>query len=189
MHRFSLPLALVLTAGLALAAHGQDSTVVVPAAPTPTAPAAGGIRAAHLNAGLIMEALPESAVADSLLRQYQDSLQLGFKALEEEFTTKLTYLQENSDDITPKQSQELQLELQQLQQQVGVYQQEGARMFEQRRDAYLAPIVQRVQDAIAAYAKTNGYSIVFDVSVPGALVFAREGEDITGAIIAQLAGE
>ena len=179
------PLAgLAFASCLAAVAHAQDSTVVIPAAPdaAATAPAAaGGFKAAHLNTGLILEALPESAEADSLLRVFQDSLQQGFAALEAEFGEKLAYLQNNQADITPKQSQELQTELQQLQQSVQTYQQEGARLFEARRDRYITPLVVRVQ--------ANGYNVVFDVSVPGALVFARESEDITIAVIAELAKE
>lgn len=187
------PLAGLALAGcLAAAAHAQDSTIVVPAAPDAAATApgsAGGFKAAHLNTGLILEALPESAEADSLLRVFQDSLQRGFAALEAEFGEKLAYLQDNQADITPKQSQELRAELQRLQRSVQTYQQEGARLFEARRDEYITPLVVRVQAAIDAYAKANGYNLVFDVSVPGALVFARDGEDITLAVITELAGQ
>ena len=175
----------LLSCALAALALAQDSTAVVPAPPRPASDAPA-YKAGHLNSGLILEALPASADADSLLRQYQDSLKGGLAALEQEFTDKLTYLQDNQADITPKQSRELQAELQELQQTVGVYQQEGARMFEARRERYLSPIVDRIQDAIEAYAKTNGYTVVFDVSIPGALVFAREGDDITEEVIAAM---
>lgn len=186
MHLRLLATALLCCA-LAAPALAQDSTIVVPAPPEPAG--APGYKAAHLNSGVILESLPASADADSLLRRYQDSLRTGLTALEQEFTEKLTYLQENQADITPKQSRELQTELQGLQESVTVYQQEAARMFEARRELYLSPIVDRVQAAIEAYAKTNGYTIVFDVSVPGAMVFAQESSDITEEVIAAMGEE
>lgn len=184
--RLVVPLA--FACAVCASAAAQDSTVVVPAAPQASAPAPGTTKTAHLNTGLILESLPESAVADSMLRQYQDSLRTGLEAIEDEFATKLQYLQDNQDDITPKQSQELQTELQGLQQSVQTYQQAATQQFEVRRDEYLNPIVQRVQAAIEAHAQAEGYTLVFDVSVPGALVFARDGDDITEAVIARLNG-
>lgn len=144
--------------------------------------ASAQMKSAHVNTGLLLESLPEAAVADSLLTQYQDSLALGFKALEEDFATKLTYLQQNQENLTPKQSQELQLELQELQQEAGVFQQESARMFEVRRAQYLQPLVDKVSDAISAYAKTNSINIVYDVAVGGVMVYADENLDITDEI-------
>ncbi len=145
--------------------------------------------AAHVNTGLVLESLAETAVADSMLRQYQDSLTLGFQLLEREFEEKYTYLEKNREELSPKQAQALQQELQEMQQEAGVYQQESARMFEQRRGAYLQPIVDRVNDAISAYAKTNGINIVFDVAIGGVVVFADEDMDITDEVIGALGGE
>ena len=144
----------------------------------------------HVNTGLVLEALPETAAADSLLRLYQDSLTAGGEALQREFETKYLALVNDTlaADRTPKQSQALQQELQELQQQIQTFQQEAARMFEQRRGGYISPIVQRVSDAIEAYAKTNGYHLILDSSIPQALLFVDEEQDLTPAIIAELTG-
>ena len=173
----------LLAASLLAAATtlAQDAT---PPQPSPAAEVA--FRPAHLNSGLIMEAMPGTAAADSLLRQYQDSLQAGLLAMEADFNRRFKNLQDSVDYLTPRQSQARQQELQVIQQQVQVYQQEAARMFEVRRARYLQPLVDRVSAAITSYAQANGYSIVFDVAVPNAVLFAEEGEDITQAIIAAL---
>ena len=144
------------------------------------------INAAHLNTGLILEAMPESAVADSLLRQYQDSLATGFQALETEFNQRIQDLQDSTQLLTPRQTEARQNYLRGLQQQIQVYQQEGARMFEQRRGQYIQPLVVRVDAAIQQYAKANDVKIVFDTAVPGALVFVDDAKDITDEIIAIL---
>ena len=142
----------------------------------------------HVNTGLVLESLPETAVADSMLRLYQDSLAAGGKVMQDTFVAKLTYLQENEGDITPRRAQELQAELQELQQQMQVFQQEAARMFDVRRGQYLQPIVNRLSDAVRAYAKTNGYALILDSSVPQSLLFANEDNDLTPVMIAELGG-
>ena len=150
--------------------------------------ALGQTKVGHVNTGIVLESLPETAVADSMLRLYQDSLTAGGQTLQDTFVAKLTYLQENQANITPRKSQELQAELQELQQQIQVYQQEAARMFDVRRGQYLQPIVNRLSDAVEAYAKTHGYSLVLDSSLPQSLLFANEDEDLTPLIIAELGG-
>lgn len=142
----------------------------------------------HVNTGLVLESLPETAAADSMLQLYQDSLATGGKALQDSFTTKLTYLQSNQDDITPKRAQALEAELVELQQQMQTFQQLAAQNFEFRRGQYLQPIVIRVKDAVEAYAKTNGYNLILDASLPQTLLFAEDTSDLTPDIIAELGG-
>jgi len=143
---------------------------------------------AHVNTGLVLESMPGTAVADSLLRQYQDSLALGFEAIQNEFNEKFVAFrdEEAASNRTPKQSQALQEELQMIQQQVQVYQQESARMFEIRRGTYLNPLFTRVEETIAAYAKTNGIDVVFDMAVGNVMLFAKDEKDITEDVIEAL---
>lgn len=140
----------------------------------------------HVNTGLVFEALPESAAADSMLRLYQDSLRSGMAALQEEYSTMLKIAQDSVADMTPKQIETKQQLLTELGQQMQVFEQESARMFEQRRGQYLTPIVQRLQAAITAFAKTNGYTMIFDSSIPQALLFAEDSVDLTPLLIAEL---
>ena len=144
----------------------------------------------HVNTGLVLEALPETAAADSLLQVYQDSLSAGGQALQTAFEAKYRELLSDSlaAERTPKQTQALQQELQEMQQEMQTFQQVAAQAFEQRRGQYLTPIVTRVADAIKAYAKANGYSLVVDASVPQALLFVDEENDLTPVIIAELTG-
>ena len=140
----------------------------------------------HVNTGLVLESLSVTAEADSLLRMYQDSLQLGFQALELELKTKYEALVKNAPDMTPKAVEAARIELEQIQQEMQAYEQEGARMFEMRRAQLLTPIVDRVMAGIKAYAKTHSYAIIFDSSLPQALLFVDDAQDLTEKIIAEL---
>lgn len=127
--------------------------------------------------------MPEAAVADSLMRLYQDSLTTGFTGLQTEFQTKYKNLADSVQLITPKTRQAREQELQGLQQQMQVYEQESARMFEFRRGQYLRPLVEKVQNTVNAYAKANGYALILDTSVPGALLYVSEADDLTDIIV------
>ena len=140
----------------------------------------------HVNTGIVLESLPETAAADSLLRLYQDSLQFGFAALETEFREKVSALETDYPELTPIRARERQQELGELQAQMQAYQQEAARMFELRRGQYLTPIVDRVMGAIRAFAKTNGYTIVFDSSLPQAMLYVDDAQDLTPEVQAAM---
>ncbi len=140
----------------------------------------------HVNTGLVLESLDATAEADSMLQVYQDTLRDGLAALEAEFTTMLEAAQSGRSDMTPKALQQAQQDLQELQQQIEVFQSEGARMFESRRAQYLTPIVDEVMATIRAYAKTNGYTLILDSSLPQALLFVDDAADLTPVIIAEL---
>ena len=144
--------------------------------------AAAQTKIGHVNTGLILESLPETAAADSAMLLYRDSLRAGLQGLEAEFQTKLDSAEAQQQNLTPKQLQTIQQELQELQQQIQVYQQESARMFEERRGRYIQPLVARLQTAVERYAKANGYNLVLDASLPGVLLFAEESVDLTEEI-------
>ncbi len=132
--------------------------------------------------------MPGVANADTLLSKYQDTLRVQFTKLETELQTLVDSVRGAQENLTPKQLQAAEQRAGELQQEMQVFQQEGARMFEVRRETYLGPILEKVQAQITAYAKTNGFSMIFDSSVPGVLVFAQESQDLTEKIIAELEG-
>ena len=141
-------------------------------------------RVGHVNVGLVLEAMPEMAVADSLLRGYQDSLAAQFDTLSNQLQRRYNYLVENEADLTPKQSAEIQQELQLLQEELQVYQSEGARMFQLRRESYLTPILTGLREFVQTYAQENGYTLVLDSSLPNTLLYTTESTDLTEKIAA-----
>lgn len=50
-------------------------------------------------------------------------------------------------------------------------------------ESLLSPIRNKVTNAIASYATANGYSMIIDTAVNTGIVFKRDSDDITSAII------
>jgi outer membrane protein len=142
----------------------------------------------HLNFGNIVSLMPDTKASDGLLQAYQDSLvQAGeqqIKNFEAKAQTYMTKVQ--NGELAPveqeKQGQALQQEQAALQQLDRYIQQQMSI----RREQLLAPIVKEVEDAIEAYAKENGYMMIFDTSVFNSVLYAQESDDLFEAIKAKL---
>lgn len=50
-------------------------------------------------------------------------------------------------------------------------------------ESLLSPIRTKVTNAIASYAEANGYSMIVDTAVSTGIVYKRDSDDITSAII------
>lgn len=141
----------------------------------------------HLNSGNLLEQLPEVAVADSLLTKYQDSLSMkGQKMIEKFEIDYKAYIEEaNKGTLPPVQAQQKEAALQKQQQDLEAYRNEMDEKLTIRRQAYLKPILAKVDVVIKAIGKENNYAFIFDTSTGGTL-FALESEDITALVKAKL---
>jgi outer membrane protein len=141
----------------------------------------------HLNSGNLLEQLPEVALADSLLAKYRDSLLVTGEKLVQKFETDYkAYIEEaNKGTLPPVQAKQKEEGLQKQQQGIEAYRQEMDEKIGLRRQAYLKPILEKVDAAIKSIGKDKNYSFIFDTSTGGTL-FALESEDVTAAVKAKL---
>lgn len=146
----------------------------------------GQAKIGYLNMGIILENMPESAKADSMLRVFQDSLQKANTQLEQTFATKYKVLQDSAQYITVNRGKQMEQELLDLQQKIQTFQQQGAVLFEQRRAKHLQPILQKVGAVISEIGKSEAYSYIFDTSSGGFLLYGEESDNITDRVIAKL---
>lgn len=134
-----------------------------------------------LNSALIVMELPETAVTDSLLQQFQDSLiQLGekqAKQLQDEYTK---YMQDaQAGLLTRREMEEKEQKLQAGQEELQEYEEVTIRKIQAKQKEMYDPILKRVQEAIDAVGKENGFQFIFDVSSGNTLLYADETMDVT----------
>lgn len=151
--------------------------------------ASGQQKFGHINSGNLLEKLPEVALADSLLVKYQDSLALKGQELVKAFESSYTsYMDEvNKGLLPPVQQQQKEATLQKQQEGIESYRDEMESKIAARRQAYLKPILGKVDEAIRKYGKENNYAFIFDTST-GATLFALESDDLTNVILAKITG-
>jgi outer membrane protein len=135
----------------------------------------------YLNSAFIVMELPETRVADSLLQQFQDSLvQIGeeqAKQLQEEYAQ---YVQDaQAGLLTRKEMEAKEQKLQAGQEELQEFEEVTVRKIQAKQKEMYEPILQRVQAAIEAVGKENGYQFIFDVSSGNTLLYADETMDVT----------
>ena len=121
----------------------------------------------HLNSANILVQLPETKKADDELKAYQDGLVKAgtdmAKKLQSDYETFAKLYAEGG--ASPAEAQKKQTEFQKEQQNIAAYEQEVLVKLEQKRQELFEPILTRVQEAIDAVGKEDGFTFIFDSSI------------------------
>ena len=144
-------------------------------------PAINAQKFGHINSAVIIEHHPKVAAANLELESFQkilvDSFTMKAKAFEDKYTA---YLQQsNSGTLSQVMAETKQNELRAEQQALSTEEQQLQFRILQRRELLLKPILAEVDAIIQSVGKEGNYTMIFDTSVPGALLFATESEDLT----------
>lgn len=136
---------------------------------------------AHLNFGNLVALMSETKDADTQMKNYRDSLTTALEtratAFEEKAKKFIADVQ--SGGLPPVQQQQQQATLEKEQQEIIAFeQQQLPALMQERRAKLLNPIVEKAEKAIQTVAKENGYTMVFDTSIPNAILFVEETDDL-----------
>ena len=134
----------------------------------------------HMNLGILLELLPDTKTAKEDLKVFADKLGAKDDSLGRALQAAAETLQKEYDSgiLTPLQAQQRQAELQKQQEFLQKFEQDANQMVTAKREELLKPILTKVDEAIKAVAKENGYSMIFDTST-GAMLFAADTDDVT----------
>jgi outer membrane protein len=145
-------------------------------------------RYGHLNLGNIISIMPEAKAANGQLEVYQDSIVTAGEALAKAFETDyIAFAQAvQGGTMPPKQQAEQEAALRKRQEALVALEQQLPAMMEVERNKLLGPIVDKAMAAIEAVAKENGFVMIFDTSIFGAIMFADESEDVFALVKAKL---
>lgn len=142
----------------------------------------------HLNSGNLLESLPKVKTANDKLEGYQkaklEEIQTKSKALEAKY--KAYSEQAQGGDLSPVQIRKYEEEIQAGQQELAKLEQDASVEIQKMRQEMLDPILKEVDEAIKAVGKANGYTLIFDTSLPNAILFIKETDDVTALVKKQL---
>ncbi|MDQ1605523.1 MAG: hypothetical protein QOE01_3368 [Actinomycetota bacterium] len=187
--------ALAATAALTASAQTQPAgRPALPAQPRPTAPAtSGAVTVAEGKFAIIdTEAFGDTKEGIQRLVAAFQTVEREFKPRRDEITTLKTrydaLVKEINDTkavaapaaLQTKADQASQLEIE-----IKRKQEDGQKALDKRVQDLTGPVYQDIGNALQAYAKARGLSVVFDVSkMQGVLMVVDGGIDITSAFIA-----
>jgi|GEM_PF-48904 len=141
-------------------------------------------RIGYISSVVILTSLPEVQQAEKQLQNFAQSLQSEIERQQNELQKKYTeYMadKEASQSIVEVRTQELQ----QMQQRIMQLQQNSEQELSKRKEQLYAPILKKVDAAIAEVAKKYGYTHVIDITA-GSMVYADSSTDLTAMVLKSL---
>jgi len=142
----------------------------------------------HVNSADIIQAHPGVAPANAQLEAYQKSLSDPFDLKAKDFEARYhAFVDEaNSGSMSQLAAQKKQQELQTEQDSLNTEDQQIKFKVMQKREMLLQPILTEVDSVIQLIGREGHYTMIFDTSVSGALLFAEDGNDLTEEVKTRL---
>ncbi|MCH5319916.1 MAG: OmpH family outer membrane protein [Paramuribaculum sp.] len=132
----------------------------------------------------IIQDLPDMKEAQAQLEASNNKLQEEFKLLEEEFNKLYKEFQALGEDTPATIRERRQNDLQEKHQKIQQFQQTAEQDLQRQYEQLMAPIQQKIQNAITAVGQENGFTFIFEKGVP--LYVGKDVVDATSLIRAKL---
>jgi len=142
----------------------------------------------YINTSEIFNVMPEKATAENTLKTVSDKYETEFKNLQDAFQKKMAdYEAADKDASTPqaikdRHNQELQDDYVKIQN----FQQTASQDLQRQQETLLAPITQKLQNAIQAVGAEGGFTFIFDQAAGAIIYTGTNAEDISAKVKAKL---
>jgi len=142
----------------------------------------------YINTSEIFNVMPEKATAENTLKTVSDKYETEFKNLQDAFQKKMPdYEAADKDASTPqaikdRHNQELQDDYVKIQN----FQQTASQDLQRQQETLLAPITQKLQNAIQAVGAEGGFTFIFDQAAGAIIYTGTNAEDISAKVKAKL---
>ena len=142
----------------------------------------------HLNSRLLLMEMPDIKAADTQIEEYSNELLAAGETMVKAFEANYKqYIDDaNAGKLSALQSQKRESDLRTEQQSIKDYEVEIQNKLILRKEQLYAPLLEKVKLAIEKIGKDNGYTMIFDTSVAGAIVHAEQSEDILALVKQEL---
>ncbi len=142
----------------------------------------------HLNFGNLIAQMPEAVAANDSLEIMQATMVATGETMAQQFQRDASAFIKavQGGGLTPVKQKEQQAALEKRQLEIQNYEQVIINTIGKKRNQMLKPIVARAQAAIDEVAKENGFVMIFDTSIFGAIMYAQDTEDVLPLVKAKL---
>ena len=142
---------------------------------------------AHMNSQDVIAVMPEFTKAqadlDAMSKKYQDEMQ----RTNEEFQKKYQEFLAQADSLPKNIAERRQKELQDMAQRQEQFQQEAYQSMQKAQQDAMAPIYQKLDEAIQAVGKAEGVVYIFDLARTPIPFVGAQSVDVTAKVKTQLA--
>ena len=140
----------------------------------------------HLATQSVMQAMPEFIKAKGEVDAKQKEKEDELKVMQDEFQRKVEEYQKTQSTMNETKRKETEESLAQMQQKLQQTYQDGSQEIEKLSQEKMAPIRQKLVNAIQAVGKAGGYVYIMDVNSGIPYVSTTLSKDLTTEIKAQL---
>ena len=149
---------------------------------------AQNLKFGHINAQEIVSAMPEFAKAQSDIEALDKQLTSELQRTQEEFNKKYQEFQQAiaKDSLPANIAERRQKELQDMAQRQEQFQQEAYQSMQKAQQDAMAPIYQKLDEAIQAVGKAEGVVYIFDLARTPIPFVGAQSVDVTAKVKTQL---
>ena len=140
----------------------------------------------HVNLGNLLTEMPEVQEGSKKLESYQAQLVAALKLKVDDWEKRYKALESKVTELPPNEVREKEEKL--VAEQRILLQEEQMITVEvnKKRTAIMGPIINKVQIAVEAVGAENGYTMIFDTSIPNVVLYVNESEDLIPLVKAKL---
>jgi Skp family chaperone for outer membrane proteins len=145
----------------------------------------------HIDSAVLIESHPGVPGANSALEEFRKSVMGPFETKAKAFQSKYQFFLEEvqAGTISKVTAGTRQQDLQKEQQALATEEQQIQFSVMQKREELLEPILADIDSLIQQTGKEGKYTLIFDTSVSGALLYAIESDDLTEMLLGKLKEE
>ncbi len=132
-----------------------------------------------VDTNAIFQAMPETAAAQTKLQDIQKKYQEEFTRLETEYKRMVDDLQKMKQDELPAIKERKTREISDYQQKIQSFMQSADQDIQQQQQTMMAPIAQKMRQAIESVGKENGFGMIQNYSPDQIIYYGSPVEDIT----------
>ena len=149
-----------------------------------------GIKIGYTNAEFILSNMPEAKQIESELKVHEQQLSTQLEAKSKDFQAKVAEYQRNAENMIPEVRADKEQELQAMEQSIRKFQQDAQASLGRKQGELLQPVFDKIQVAIDAVAKANGYTHILNSGQPDVglniILYARDEDNISDLVLKQL---
>ncbi len=181
---------LVMAFAAALLMGGLNAQAQTSTTATTTAAAAGPLKLGYTNIDYVLSQTPEAKDIQNQLTIQRTQSENELKRMQKELEDKYNAYEKGAAQMTDVIRKDRETELQGLQQRIQEFSRTAEQSLQNKYQQLVNPVVQKIQKAIDAVAKDNGFQYVFNLdaganTIPILLV-APEENNITELVLRKL---
>ena len=138
----------------------------------------------HLNSQELLQLLPERANAEQMLQSLNTQLEERLRILMAEYQSEVQAFQTLAEDTPASTANDMRDGILDMEKRIQDFQVNAEQDLATKQQELLTPMIEKVQNAIDAVGKENGFLYIFDIST-GTVVYTG-GEDVSQLVKTKL---